>query len=90
MGAYLQITGAVAEDLDVPGKPYTFGQLQAAQAAGDRLALAGGLSPAGSEPGGLSPAGHDPGRGRPLLHLHLTDRSAGLERLLDAARKLGA
>ncbi|MEU8073908.1 glucose-6-phosphate isomerase [Catellatospora citrea] len=40
-GAFLQITGDVAEDLAVPGKPYTFGQLQAAQAAGDRQALAG-------------------------------------------------
>lgn len=41
VGSYLQITGAVAEDLPVPGKPYTFGVLQAAQAAGDRQALAG-------------------------------------------------
>lgn len=41
VGSYLQITGAVAEDLPVPGKPYTFGELQAAQAAGDRQALAG-------------------------------------------------
>ncbi|GAA1760501.1 glucose-6-phosphate isomerase [Luedemannella helvata] len=41
VGAYLQITGAVVNDLDVPGQPYTFGQLQAAQAAGDRQALAG-------------------------------------------------
>lgn len=40
-GAFLQITGEVAEDLPVPGKPYTFGQLQAAQAGGDRQALAG-------------------------------------------------
>ncbi len=40
-GAFLQITGAVADDLAVPGQPYTFGQLQAAQAAGDRQALAG-------------------------------------------------
>lgn len=40
-GAFLQITGEVAEDLPVPGRPYTFGQLQAAQAAGDRQALAG-------------------------------------------------
>ena len=39
VGAYLQITGAVAEDLPVPGRPYTFGELQAAQAAGDREAL---------------------------------------------------
>ncbi|MBQ0982919.1 glucose-6-phosphate isomerase, partial [Micromonospora sp. M61] len=41
VGSYLQVTGAVAEDLAVPGKPYTFGELQAAQAAGDRQALAG-------------------------------------------------
>ena len=40
VGCYLQITGAVTEDLPVPGRPYTFGQLQAAQAAGDRAALA--------------------------------------------------
>jgi glucose-6-phosphate isomerase len=39
VGAFLQVTGAVAEDLDVPGRPYTFGQLQAAQAAGDLRAL---------------------------------------------------
>jgi len=39
-GSFLQITGAVAEDLPVPGRPYTFGMLQAAQAAGDRQALA--------------------------------------------------
>ena len=38
-GSFLQITGAVTDDLAVPGQPYTFGQLQAAQAAGDRLAL---------------------------------------------------
>jgi glucose-6-phosphate isomerase len=40
VGAFLQITGAVTEDLPVPDRPYTFGQLQAAQAAGDRTALA--------------------------------------------------
>lgn len=40
-GGFLQVTGAVAEDLPVPGATYTFGQLQAAQAAGDRQALAG-------------------------------------------------
>ncbi|MEU4755204.1 glucose-6-phosphate isomerase, partial [Micromonospora tulbaghiae] len=33
--------GAVTDDLEVPGRPYTFAQLQAAQAAGDRRALAG-------------------------------------------------
>ncbi|HEX5540501.1 MAG TPA: glucose-6-phosphate isomerase [Micromonospora sp.] len=41
LGAYLQITGAVDRDLPVPGRPYTFGELQAAQAAGDRQALIG-------------------------------------------------
>jgi glucose-6-phosphate isomerase len=41
VGSFLQITGAVDEDLPVPGKPYSFGELQAAQAAGDREALAG-------------------------------------------------
>ena len=40
-GAFLQITGAVAQDLDVPGKPFTFGELQQAQAMGDLSALAG-------------------------------------------------
>jgi glucose-6-phosphate isomerase len=68
VGAFLQVTGVVTDDLDVPGQPYSFGQLQAAQAAGDRQALAG--------------------RGRPLLWLHLTDRTAGAAQLLDAARSL--
>jgi glucose-6-phosphate isomerase len=39
VGSFLQITGAVTEDLPVPGKTYSFGELQAAQAAGDREAL---------------------------------------------------
>jgi hypothetical protein len=68
VGSFLQITGAVAEDLPVPGKPYSFGALQAAQAAGDRQALTG--------------------RGRPLLHLHLTDRATGIAQLLAAAEDL--
>ena len=41
VGSYLQLTGAVTDDLPVPGHPYSFGELQAAQAAGDRQALAG-------------------------------------------------
>ncbi|HEY3010525.1 MAG TPA: glucose-6-phosphate isomerase [Micromonosporaceae bacterium] len=45
VGSYLQITGAVTDDLPVPGRAYTFGQLQAAQAAGDRQALAGRSRP---------------------------------------------
>jgi glucose-6-phosphate isomerase len=39
VGSFLQITGVVVDDLPVPGKPYSFGELQAAQAAGDRQAL---------------------------------------------------
>jgi glucose-6-phosphate isomerase len=62
VGTFLQITGAAEIDLPVPDRPYTFGMLQAAQAAGDRKALAD--------------------RGRPLLHLHLTDRAEGLGELL--------
>ncbi|MBN1093103.1 hypothetical protein JKP75_11390 [Blastococcus sp. TML/M2B] len=63
-GAYLQITAEIGTDLPVPDRPFTFGGLQAAQAAGDRKALAD--------------------RGRPLLHLHLTDRAAGIGQLLAA------
>jgi glucose-6-phosphate isomerase len=66
VGAFLQITGAVSEDLEVPGRDYTFGELQAAQAMGDLRAL--------------------DQRGRPALRLHLTDRAAGLDALLAAAR----
>jgi glucose-6-phosphate isomerase len=40
-GSFLQVTGAVIDDLAVPDRPYSFGTLQAAQAAGDRQALAG-------------------------------------------------
>jgi hypothetical protein len=68
VGSFLQITGAVEQDLAIPGQAYTFGILQRAQAAGDRKALTD--------------------RQRPLLHLHLTDRAAGVRRLLDAARSL--
>ncbi|WP_460494587.1 hypothetical protein [Dactylosporangium cerinum] len=60
----IQITGAVTEDLRVPGRPYTFGELQAAEAADDRQALLD--------------------RGRPLLRLHLTDRTSGIDQLLAA------
>lgn len=65
-GIFLQITGEPSADLPIPNQPFTFGELQAAQAAGDRVALTS--------------------RGRPLLHLHLTDRVAGLAQLLEAAR----
>ena len=39
-GAFLQVTGAVSQDLEIPGRPFTFGRLQAAQARGDLRALA--------------------------------------------------
>jgi glucose-6-phosphate isomerase len=64
VGSFLQLTGAVTEDLPVPDQPFGFATLQAAQAAGDRKAIAD--------------------RGRPLLHLHLTDRTAGLRQLQEA------
>jgi glucose-6-phosphate isomerase len=61
-GIFLQITGVVPTDLAIPDRPYTFGVLQAAQAAGDAAVLVA--------------------KGRPVLHLHLTDRAAGLGQLL--------
>jgi glucose-6-phosphate isomerase len=64
VGVFLQITGAVEQDLPIPDQPFGFATLQAAQAAGDRKALAD--------------------RGRPLLHLHLTDRAAGIKQLREA------
>ncbi|GGO23089.1 glucose-6-phosphate isomerase [Microbispora bryophytorum] len=38
-GVFLQITGVVTDDVEVPGKPYTLGRLQLAQALGDLGAL---------------------------------------------------
>jgi glucose-6-phosphate isomerase len=41
-GAFLQLTGdeaSVGADLPIPGSPYGFGRLLAAQAQGDRQAL---------------------------------------------------
>lgn len=38
-GVYLQITGAAAEDLAVPGRDFTLGEFIAAQAAGDAQVL---------------------------------------------------
>jgi len=65
VGAFLQVTGAVTEDLGVPGRPYTFGRLQAAQALGDVQALLG--------------------RGRPVVRVHLRERTQGLAQLLTSA-----
>ena len=38
-GTFLQITGRVVDDVPVPGRPYTLGQLQLAQAFGDMRVL---------------------------------------------------
>jgi glucose-6-phosphate isomerase len=67
VGVYLQITADHDSDLEIPERPFTFGQLNAAQAAGDAKVL----------------ADHD----RPVLRLHLTDRQAGLARLIEALSK---
>ncbi len=45
VGVFLQITGAVAKDLDIPGQPFSFGRLQLAQALGDLQALQGRSRP---------------------------------------------
>jgi glucose-6-phosphate isomerase len=39
-GVFLQLLGSPAQDLEIPGRPFTFGQLIAAQAAGDASVLA--------------------------------------------------
>jgi glucose-6-phosphate isomerase len=39
-GVYLQVSGAPHQDLDIPGRPFTFGGFIAAQAAGDAKVLA--------------------------------------------------
>lgn len=38
-GVFCQITGAVASDVEIPGRPFTLAELQAAQANGDQRAL---------------------------------------------------
>ena len=38
-GVFIQITSDDAEDLPIPGEPYTFGVLKAAQALGDFFSL---------------------------------------------------
>ncbi|MGM7667267.1 glucose-6-phosphate isomerase [Microbacterium sp. A93] len=64
-GVFLQITADSDLDLDIPGRPFTFGQLLTAQAAGDAAVLRE--------------------TGRPVIRLHLTERSAGVGALLQAA-----
>ncbi|MBO2462538.1 glucose-6-phosphate isomerase [Actinomadura violacea] len=38
-GTFLQVTGAVTDDVPVPGRPFTLGELQLAQAFGDQRVL---------------------------------------------------
>jgi len=45
VGVFLQLTGAVTDDVDVPGRPFSFGRLEMAQALGDQRALAGRSRP---------------------------------------------
>ena len=45
VGVFLQVTGAVERDVDVPGRPFSFGRLEMAQALGDQRALAGRSRP---------------------------------------------
>lgn len=40
IGVFLQVTGAAAADLAIPERPFSFGELIAAQAAGDAAVLA--------------------------------------------------
>jgi glucose-6-phosphate isomerase len=63
---FLQVTGAIDVDLAIPDRPFTFGELITAQAAGDAQVLAD--------------------QDRPVLRLHLTDRAAGVARLLEVLR----
>ncbi|WP_313821273.1 glucose-6-phosphate isomerase [Citricoccus sp.] len=64
-GVFLQVTADSDLDLDIPGRPFTLGQLLAAQAAGDASVLRE--------------------HGRPVVRLHLTERTDGIGQLLRAA-----
>lgn len=62
-GAFLQITGDVVRDYEIPGQNFGFKTLLAAQALGDGKALAS--------------------RKYPLLRLNLTNRSVGINEILN-------
>ena len=66
-GVYLQILERTDVDLEIPGRPFTFGQLIEAQAAGDAGVLAE--------------------HGRPVVTLTITDSSADVLTLFEAAQK---
>lgn len=66
-GVYLQILERTDVDLEIPERPFTFGQLIEAQAAGDAAVLAE--------------------HGRPVVSLTITDSSADVLTLFEAAQK---
>ncbi|GAA3693870.1 glucose-6-phosphate isomerase [Zhihengliuella alba] len=70
VGVFLQVTAASERDLEIPDRPFSFGQLIEAQAAGDAAVLAE--------------------QGRPVLRLHLADRTTALQQLRDAVASLSA
>ena len=65
-GAFLQITGGVDRDYEIPGQNFGFKTLLTAQALGDGKALAS--------------------RKYPLLRLNLTNRSVGIEEILNCLK----
>jgi len=67
-GAFLQITGDVDRDYEIPGQGFGFKTLLAAQALGDGKALAS--------------------RKYPLLRLNLTNRSVGINEILNCLKTL--
>lgn len=66
-GVFLQILESTDVDVEIPGRPFTFGELIAAQAAGDASVLA-------------------TDHGRPVVTLTLTDPSADVLTLFEAAQ----
>jgi glucose-6-phosphate isomerase len=66
-GVFLQILERTEVDLEIPERPFTFGQLIEAQAAGDAGVLAA--------------------HGRPVVSLTITDSSADVLTLFEAAQK---
>ncbi|GAT73340.1 glucose-6-phosphate isomerase [Microbacterium sp. HM58-2] len=66
-GVFLQILERTDVDLEIPDRPFTFGQLIEAQAAGDAAVLAE--------------------HGRPVVSLTITDSSADVLTLFEAAQK---
>ncbi len=70
IGSFLQITAAGTGDVEIPERPFTFGELIAAQAAGDAQVLEN--------------------HGRPVLRLHLVERSAGVAQLQEIVAALAS